>query len=276
MKRPSGTRRERPRAGPIAPARGRFCPGDRAHRGAPCSLPRPLARARRARPRTSRQGPAAGRKAPAVPGARAAAGPRTAEPACLACAFPDRAGLQRKRAITGMLAPVLFPPARQSAPPGLGIAGGAGGEGGREECGHFIAAMPCMPAACAGPLHPQDRRRSANGSRTARRPWILASPRIRTLRPFWRWPSRLSRKVRACRAEACGVIRAAALALGPLRRIAIADLRAAAETKMEPGRQNRRGPAKAAAAAATRPANRRPQGRCPLPDFRRAALGDGD
>ena len=170
-----------------------------------------------------------------------------------------------------------FPARQPHGPRHRGRRRGGGGRGGGRK-GLFIAAVPCMPAAraSASPLHPQDRRRSANGSRTARRPWILASPRIRARRPFWRRPSPPSRKVRACCAAAGGMIRAVVWHLG---RCAELELRISAQPRKRKCNQGAAKPpraGKAEAAAAARQAGPPAQRRRPLLGFRRAALRLGN
>jgi len=182
MKKPSGMRQERPctcsaraaRAGSIAPACGRFCPGDRARRGASCSSHCPPARARRDHPGASC--PGTRRRAQGAcrtsglgggrPACRRVRAPRVRvlEPrrlrfAASICGDAERAPRvrvlePRRPAKTarshGHPTAVLFLPARLRVP-GFGIAGGTG------EYSPFIAAM-CLhagrarePLASAGP-----------------------------------------------------------------------------------------------------------------------------
>ena len=165
-----------------------------------------------------------------------------------------------------------FPARQPHGPRHRGRRRGGGGQRRREKRPLHRGSALHACRARESPLHPQDRRRSANGSRTARRPWILASPRIRTRRPFWRRPSPPSRKVRACCAAAGGMIRAVVWHLG---RCAELELRISAQPrkrKCNQGAAKLPRAGKAEAAAAARQAGPPAQRRRPLLGFRRAAL----
>lgn len=185
MKKPSGTRQERPcagsactaRTGSITPACGCFCLWDRARRGASCSLSPGAGTT--CPSRYILLGTVAGRKSLAAPLARAAAGLHVAEPACLACAFLNPAGPQRRHVIEGIR--------RQSSSCLRACAPWASASRRHRDVqplhrDNVLACLPCARDSCI-------RRTAAaarTGSRNTRRPWVLTSPRIRTRRSFWR------------------------------------------------------------------------------------------
>lgn len=276
MKRPSGTKQERPcagsartaRAGSIAPACSRFCPGDRARRGASCSLPCPPARARCATPVRPARESAVGRSVPAAPTAQAAAGLHAAEPVCLACAFLNPAGLQKRHAIAGIRRPSFSCPRACATWASTSRAAQGSAASLPRQCAR-------TPVVRANLLYTQNHRRStsrilyhmpsldpniASYSRSA----IIPAPAV------LRFPARCGHAAPRRATDPGG-----SFSIGGVLQDEIADLRAAAEAKIGTrAQQNRRGPVKTAADAATNRPNCRPQKRRPLPDFCRAALGD--